>query len=154
MLFFCSMVIPQLIIVDNKKCSFAVWSLAKFEKRWVQPRQSPTQSSVLTSKNIFWQEKLLGMPVPTKTDEFSEKYQTAFDPPPSFSENHVADFATKVRMFIMAGLLCIIWSYIPWDACSTTVQYGKLVKKHTLKRPFCIIFMLKKALFKGPNFAI
>ena len=27
----------------------------------------------------------------TKTDEFSEKFQTAFDPlPPSFSENHVA----------------------------------------------------------------
>ena len=42
-----------------------------------------------------------------KRDEFSEKFQTAFDPP-SFSENHVADFATKVSMFIMAGLLCII----------------------------------------------
>ena len=33
--------------------------------------------------------------------------------PSSFSENHIADFATKVRMFIMAGLLCIIWSYFP-----------------------------------------
>ena len=39
----------------------------------------------------------LGMPTSSKTDEFSEKFQTAFDPP-SFSENHVADFATKVRM--------------------------------------------------------
>ena len=28
--------------------------------------------------------------------------------PPSFSENYIADFATKVRMFIMVGLLCII----------------------------------------------
>ena len=29
----------------------------------------------------------------SKTDEFSEKFQTAFDPPPpSFSENYVADF--------------------------------------------------------------
>ena len=38
---------------------------------------------------------------PTKTDEFLEKFQTAFDPTPSsFSENHIADFATKVRMFI------------------------------------------------------
>ena len=27
---------------------------------------------------------------PTKMDEFSEKFQTAFDPPPSFSENHIA----------------------------------------------------------------
>ena len=33
-------------------------------------------------------------------DEFSEKFQTAFDPP-SFSENHIADFATKVHMFIV-----------------------------------------------------
>ena len=36
------------------------------------------------------QQANLGKPVPTKTDEFSEKFQTAFDPP-SFSENHVAD---------------------------------------------------------------
>ena len=51
----------------------------------------------------------LGTDGDTKTDEFSEKFQTGFDaPPPSFSENHVADFATKVRMVIMAGLLCII----------------------------------------------
>ena len=34
----------------------------------------------------------LGTPTPSKTDAFSEKFQTAFDPPPSFSENHVADF--------------------------------------------------------------
>ena len=27
----------------------------------------------------------------TKTDEFSEKFQTVFAPPPSFSENHVAN---------------------------------------------------------------
>ena len=66
-------------------------------------------------------------------------FEKAFDPPPlSFSENHIADFATKVRdfatkvrdfatkvrMFILAGLLYIIWSYFPWDACSTTVQHG------------------------------
>ena len=28
----------------------------------------------------------------TKTDEFSEKFQNAFDPPPSFSENYIAFF--------------------------------------------------------------
>ena len=28
----------------------------------------------------------------TKTDEFSERFQTAFDPIPSFSENRVAIF--------------------------------------------------------------
>ena len=51
----------------------------------------------------------LGTYQATKMDEFSEKFQMAFDhPPPSFSENPIEDFATKVRMFIMAGLLYII----------------------------------------------
>ena len=55
------------------------------------------------------QDPFLGTGGPTKMDEFSEKFQTAFDPPPpSFSENHIADFATKVHMFILAGLLYII----------------------------------------------
>ena len=37
----------------------------------------------------------LGMPDTSKTDEFSEKFQTAFDPP-SFSENHVAVFFLQI----------------------------------------------------------
>ena len=40
------------------------------------------------AKSVPW----LGKGNPSKTDEFSEKFQTAVDPPPSFSENHVADF--------------------------------------------------------------
>ena len=47
----------------------------------------------------------------TKTDEFSEKFQTAFDPPLIFGKSYCGfcdKIATKVRMFIMAGLLCII----------------------------------------------
>ena len=47
---------------------------------------------------------------------------------PSFSGNHVADFVTKVRMFITVGLLCIIWSYICWYAWSTTVQHCNWLK--------------------------
>ena len=39
----------------------------------------------------------------------------------------------KVSMFIMAGLLCIIWSYFPWDACSTTVQHGNWLKNIPVK---------------------
>ena len=34
-----------------------------------------------------------GKPSNSKTDEFSEKFQTAFDPPPSFLENHIANFS-------------------------------------------------------------
>ena len=33
----------------------------------------------------------------TKTDEFSEKFQTAFDPPPSFSESNIANFLNWLR---------------------------------------------------------
>ena len=43
----------------------------------------------------------LGKFTPTKTNEFSEKFQTAI--PLAFLENHIADFATKVHMIIMAG---------------------------------------------------
>ena len=39
----------------------------------------------------------LGKLSPSKTDEFSEKFQTAYDPPPppSFSESYVANFFLK-----------------------------------------------------------
>ena len=38
----------------------------------------------------------LGTLTPSKTDEFSEKFQTAFDPPPApFSENFIAIFSAN-----------------------------------------------------------
>ena len=77
---------------------------------------------------MIWKKTpLLGMLYATKTDEFSEKFQTAFRPPPHFwtkvdFPTKVRDFATKVRgfatkvrgfapkvrMFILAGLFYII----------------------------------------------
>ena len=44
----------------------------------------------------------LGKPNVNKTDEFSAKFQMAFDPPPSFSENHIADFLGHVDV-------CAFW---------------------------------------------
>ena len=41
----------------------------------------------------------LGKRIFSKTDEFLEKFQTAFDPPPSFSENHVANFFANAIVF-------------------------------------------------------
>ena len=38
----------------------------------------------------------LGTGKVNRSDEFSEKFQTAFDPPPSFSESYIALFATKL----------------------------------------------------------
>ena len=47
----------------------------------------------------------------------------------------------------MEGLLCIIWSYFPWDACSTTVQRGNWLKTYP-KKTLCIILLLKKPCLK------
>ena len=47
----------------------------------------------------------LGKDGVSKIDVFSEKFQTAFDPPPSFLENHVALFATKLRQ----KCVCSVW---------------------------------------------
>ena len=41
-------------------------------------------------KNIDIRNFALGTGGVSKTDEFSEKFQTTFAPPPSFSKNHVA----------------------------------------------------------------
>ena len=38
----------------------------------------------------------LGTPSPSKIDGFSEKFQTAFDPPPSFLKNYVAKFFREI----------------------------------------------------------
>ena len=90
----------------------------------------------------------------TKTDEFSEKFQTAFDPPPPHFRKIILRISRqncdKVRMFIMAGLLCIIWSYFPWDACSTTVQGGNWLKTYP-KKTILYHFHAEKALFKVQN---
>ena len=44
-------------------------------------------------KNIDIRNFALGTGGVSKTDEFSEKFQKALDPPPSFSKNHVAIFS-------------------------------------------------------------
>ena len=42
-----------------------------------------------------------GMDGPTKTDEFSEKFQTAFDPPPHFRK------ALDVRLHMVVPWICV-----------------------------------------------
>ena len=39
----------------------------------------------------------------TKSDEFSKKFQTAFPPPPSFSENYIAIFFIMDMVAYMQG---------------------------------------------------
>ena len=46
----------------------------------------------------------LGKDLNTKADDFSEKFQTAFDlPPPSFLENYVANFYIMDMVAFMQG---------------------------------------------------
>ena len=46
-----------------------------------------------------------GRPALPKRMNFRKNSKRPLTPPPSFSENYIALFATKVRMFIMVGLL-------------------------------------------------
>ena len=106
------------------------------------------QSTIIT--NSWWWLRL-GTDGDTKTDEFSEKFQTAFDPPPSFLENHIADFATKLRQKCVCSLwrdCCVLYDPISHEM-HVVQQFNVVIGwKHTLKRPFCIIFMLKKPYLK------
>ena len=55
-----------------------------------------TKNIARSSSNFYDQIfQHLGTGGGTKTDEFSEKYQTAFDLPPSFSEIYIAFFLRK-----------------------------------------------------------
>ena len=78
--------------------------------------------------------------------KFSEKIQTAFDPPPHFRKvtlRFSRQNCDKSAYVHMEALLCIIWSYFPWDACSTNVQHGNWLKTYP-KKTLCINFMVKK----------
>ena len=99
---------------------------------------------------FFYQCIIKGRPHVSKSDEFSEKFQTAFDPPPHFRKvtlRFSRQNCDKSAYVHMEEHLCILWSYFPWDACSTNVQHGNKVKTYP-KRPFCITFMLKKPCLK------
>ena len=81
----------------------------KFLKKWVSAARLQ-QHIIMVSG---WGEVLTTLETDqiTKTDEFSEKSQTAFDPPFIFGNLYCGfcdKIVTKVRIFIMAGLLCII----------------------------------------------
>ena len=76
-------------------------------------------------------------------------------PPPSFSENYIADFATKmrdfatkVRMFIIISKSAYVHYYFPWDACSTTVQHGNWLKSIPRKDPFVSFSCWKSPILK------
>ena len=83
-----------------------------------------------------------GMGPATKSDDFLEKFQTAFDPPPSFSKNHIADFATKVRMFIWRHC-CVLYDPISHEM---HVQHGNWLKTYP-KKTLLYHFHAEKALF-------
>ena len=90
------------------------------------------------------------MPRISKSDEFSEKFQTAFDPPLIFGKLYCGfrdKIVTKVRMFIWRDC-CVLYDPISHEV-HVVQQFNMVIGwKHTLKRHICIIFMLKKPCLK------
>ena len=68
-------------------------------------------------------------------------------PPPSFWESYIAHFATKVRMFIWRNF-CVFYDPISHEMHVAQMFNMVIGWKHTIKRPFCIIFMVKKPCLK------
>ena len=68
----------------------------------------------------------------SKTDEFSEKFKTAFDPPPSFSENHIAIFLKSPLKALYRG------PNLPFELFRKFIRFG------TVTRPFwwTLVWML------------
>ena len=67
---------------------------------WQQSKQMSEETNIINfyCRKSWTNQQAIGQPVLgkdgiSKSDEFLEKFQTAFDPPPSFSENHVALFS-------------------------------------------------------------
>ena len=66
---------------QDEDCDEEIWT--KFSMKIVFALRRPILVSFLI--------RSYGKDPATKSDEFLEKFQTAFDPPPSFLENYVAN---------------------------------------------------------------
>ena len=99
-------------------------SSQSWKLRWSESMiHSPTHKATESSNQLpvlVYHYQYLGTPSPSKTEEFSEKFQTAFDPPPrSFSESYIAIFSEiHDRSIVYNGKKVIIsliwgkfWSY-------------------------------------------
>ena len=74
----------------SNSATYMVSSLLRYESS--NPTSQELSSSIFQSLALC---RLSGTDGHTKSDEFSEKFQMASDPPPSFSENHFAIFDLK-----------------------------------------------------------
>ena len=101
--------------------------VALYQKCWIF--LSKVQQLFIKGNVAFHQGRLCqtglswGKPENTKTDEFSEKYQTAFDHLTSFSENHIADLWGHIDV-------CTFWFYYQiYSQCKGNLQYNFLHRK-------------------------
>ena len=81
---------------------------------------------------------------------FRKSSKRPLTPPPHFRKvtlRFSRQNCDKSAYVHMEALLCIIWSYFPWDACSTTVQRGNWLKTYP-KKTLCIVLLLKKPCLK------
>ena len=80
-------------------------------------------------KGVFFTPFLthLGKPCTSKADEFFEKFQTVFDPP-SFSENHIANFSEIHDRSIVYNGKNLQYKFLDWKWHPTPIS-GKM-KNH------------------------
>ena len=81
----------------------------------------------------------------TKTDESSEKFQTAFDPPLIFGKLCCKLFKLATKPSQVAGTLYFLKALGTafFKMYPVLIFNNTIVEKHNLKRPLCIIFMVK-----------
>ena len=108
------------------------------------------------------QDPFLGTGGPTKMDEFSEKFQTAFDPHSHPSPPHVWKIILRISrqkcVISRQKCVCSFWRdcYILYDPISHemhVVQQFNMVKTYP-EKTLLYHFHAEKALFKGPKSAI
>ena len=145
-------------LIDTKGQSWSIWDMCFARLGWVGPNLwDPWTLSTATplyalvrSKHCALRRSIFEQ---ATTDTYlSLNFKGSHTSSPYLTDHDGAQFPTRLRRWYILGLLCIIWSYFPWDACSTEVQHGNWVKTCP-KKTFLYHFHAEKALFKGPKSA-
>ena len=115
-------ILPTTLTWDHSINCGTPWCTRWFPPEWwrgepniqlLQQASLPERGEDVKTKNIarsssnFYDQifQHLGTGGGTKTDEFSEKYQTAFDLPPSFSETFIAIFLMDTKPSKIGGTI-------------------------------------------------
>ena len=130
-------------------CMFIVRMSVRLSKSWYLIHYDPKRGN--------W---VKGQTASPKRMNFRKSSKQPLTPPPSFSENHIVDFATKVRDFAKKVLCSLCRDcHILYDPISHEMhvvqQFNMVIGwKAYHEKTLFVTFSCWNAPFKGPNFAI